>query len=147
MLGVFNPHANDWRERKLWVFRPQLIQMIEVETPEDGFRIERGEGDAWNIVGPPDRPADQKKAQEIVRILSDVRAAGFADDVDLDTTGLEHPELTVTVDYGTDTDITLDIGTTDDAGKYYGRVRGGEQVYLFSKKFVDSIPVDPPIQQ
>lgn len=144
IVGVFSPNATDWRERKIWAIDPSEIEKVAVTSKKESWEMKKGDDGSWKVVLPSEAQLDAAKAFDIVTKLSGARAVDFADDIDPKITGLDSPEITLTLAYSKDKSTSLSLGQIDKQGRTYARLSGVEGIYLLSKEFTTSIPLEAP---
>lgn len=152
IMGIFTPRADDWRERRLWSIEPNDIKGVEVKIGKKEWAASKGEDNEWTLTVPPNVSANSEKIREFVKKISDVRARGFADEVDIAAAGIDKPASQLSISYGDGKTVTLTVGkvkepkadkkTKEDV--FYGRLEGSDQIYTLEKEFADSIPPFPP---
>ena len=142
----------DWRENRLLSVSLANTDMIEVQTPEDKFTLEKAANGGWWIKSPEKVAADADRMRDFFGDISTVNIADYVKDVatDLDNAsfGLTPPKrryvfrsfLTNTVEAKTNQTIAqIDFGAEKD-GKVYTRVAGDNWVYASLAEMVDRLP-------
>lgn len=122
LAGVFTPTASNWRERKLWSLDPEDITGISISSNDGPFEVRRGESSGM---------------QGMAQALSSVSAEGFAED-QASEPGRMIIDLKLAHKSGGP--FRLKIYERNDRGLYPARLEGVDEIYLLSKKFVESIP-------
>lgn len=144
LMGIFSPRPGDWRDRKITSVEPSEITAIEVAAPKGSYRMLHSDEGKWEIEGSTEGKADDARIKEFAKKLAALKADGFADDADIEKSGLKAPGIKLTLVYKPDKTAALKIGGPDESGKYHASLDGREDVYLISKEFVESIPPKPP---
>ena len=126
LAGVFAPTASSWRKRKLWLLKPEEIEMISVSSNGRSFEMKRGTHDEF---------------ASIAKALSRVQAEGFPKDPNVQP-GRKTLELKLW--HGEAEPLILRIYERNVSGLFPARLEGVEETYLLSEEFVKSIPKNFP---
>lgn len=95
-------------------------------------------GANWRITSPVDESADNSKVEDIISELDELKAAKFlADKPDTATTGLDKPQVQVTVTLKDDTTHTLLVGKAVGDGNVYAKLK--EDLFLLNDSIVDNL--------
>lgn len=142
----------EWRENRLLSVSLAHTDMIEVQTAEEKFTLQKAANGGWWIETPEKAAGDPELIKDFFGDISTVNIADYVKDVatDLDNAnfGLTTPKrryvfrsfLTNTVEAITNTPIAqIDFGTEKD-GKVYTRVVGDNWVYASAAEVVDRLP-------
>lgn len=138
ITGAFSPRAKDWRERKIIVYDPKDIASIKIESPKGSWQISRGDNGAWQLDEPKGK-IDAAKADDAAKKLSDIRAAGFPED--LEKISLSGPKFTLSITDVKGKTTILEIYNAVSDGQYPAKIKGDEEIYFLKKEFVDTIPL------
>ncbi len=107
----------DWRDADILVLTPEQQDALDSVTVAYGDTTltfeKQGEGDeaTWAMSAPADVEGDGELIERFIPRVDTLRAAGFADDLDTATAGLDTPEHVVTLVTGDDT-FTLRFGAS-----------------------------------
>ena len=145
LTGRFSTTVGDWREQNLWTVDIDNVTAMEVRSPKGAYSLTRSrDKKSWTLRTINGGKIDNERAMGYVRKLASVRAVGFADDVDTKMAGLNEPEIDASITTVDGKRLKFFIGKRDKKGRYYAKLEGGEDIYLLSKNFVNSIPFKPP---
>jgi hypothetical protein len=140
LLKLIPDKADDWRD-------PQLVDLNRIEFDRllvtnagKAFELRRNPTNRlWHMILPGWEPrADGEKVEEALQRLQTLRAEQFVSDdpkADLDSFGLQSPELTLALAQGTNTGLLLEFGRspTNSPGQIYAR-RGDQCAVLAVSK-------------
>jgi|GEM_PF-1149165 hypothetical protein len=145
LTGRFSPMVDDWRERNLWTVDVDDVTAMEVRSPQGAYSLTRSKDKmSWTLKTINGGQLDNESAMGYVRKLAQVRAVGFADDVDTKSAGLNEPEIAVSITTVDGKRLKFFVGKKDKRGRCYAKMEGAEDIYLLSKNFVNSIPFKLP---
>jgi hypothetical protein len=93
----------------------------------------------WHLVSPTPARADGDKVEQALENLRQVSVQQFIEGpkLDLESLGLQPPELTLTLARGTNTVFTFDFGKTNNANLVYARGHDQSTVVTVSNSLVD----------
>jgi hypothetical protein len=98
LLDELKKPAGDFRVKDLFDSRAFNTTRVEIVRNNQTITLEKEKGkDGWKQITPAPKPADGGKVDALLTALSSTRATSFADS--LAGTGLEAPEITVSVSY------------------------------------------------
>ncbi len=143
MTGAFSPSAQDWRDRKIWVFEPKDLAAVKVESANGAWGMTRDASGSWQLTDTSGGTIDGAKAQKDAAILCAVRASGFQEDSE--DLKLAKPQITISITDINGKSISLEIFPAASDGSYPARIPGDDEIYLLSKEFVESIPLAAPV--
>ena len=131
--------AEDWRDTTLIDLTGLTFDRLAVTNGAKVFELRRdATNKLWRMVYPLQARANRAKVEESLQVLQGVRIRQFvADDpkVDLETFGLQPPELQVALGQGTNTAVRLQFGKspTNDTRLAYARRLGLNAVVAVPK--------------
>jgi len=117
---------------------------------DDAVKLELKHGDVnitcvktgvnWRITSPVDESADNSKVNNIIGELDELKASKFfADKPDIATTGLDKPEVQVTVTLKDDTTHEFFIGKAIGDGNVYAKLK--EEIFSLKDSIVDKLKI------
>lgn len=133
--------ANDFRKKKLYTFKPADIQELElVRAGMPRLHLKKS-GEEWSFVEPTGEFASNSKVKSMASSIANFRVAEFVDeDPGAETTGLDNPELKVTVrllEAAGSGSATLLVGkdfkNAEDQERFYARQEGNTQIFSIMK--------------
>jgi uncharacterized protein DUF4340 len=148
LTGRFSSKASDWRNRKLWSVGAALVSGMDVSSSDGSYSIKRrGEEKVWDISVQDKKTGSLNEDGWLAFVgkFTTATATGFADDVDAAESGVDSPEIILTLHWKGGGGVTLNIGRANKLDQYYARVKGDDSTtYLLSGKSVESIPLKAP---
>ncbi len=130
LTGVFTPVASDWREKKIWILKPDDITSISIRSYQGSFKAARDEHGKW-------KDADEEEMKSLLSKVSDVRAAGFP--IDPDVKLACEPEFILSLQRSKGKDLELTVYCANSKGLYPARLKGDDEIYMMSEDFVKPI--------
>jgi uncharacterized protein DUF4340 len=98
LLTELTKPADDFRVKDLFDSRSFNTTRVEIVRAGQTIVLEKDKGkDTWKQISPAPKPADATKVDALLTALTSARAISFVDKIA--GTGLETPELTVTIAY------------------------------------------------
>ncbi len=131
--------ADEWRDTTLIDLKSLAFDHLAVTNGAKVFEIRReATNQPWHMIYPLPARANQAKAEESLQLLEGVRIRQFVTDdpkADLETFGLQPPELELALGQGTNTGIRLQFGKspTNDTRLVYARRLGLNAIVAVSK--------------
>jgi hypothetical protein len=102
VLDDINKPAAEFRRKDLFEFRPFTATRVEIERDGRRYVFEKTKGkdgaETWKQTAPAARDVDQSKMESALSAFANLRAQAFVDSTR--GTGLDHPVVTVTVNFG-----------------------------------------------
>jgi hypothetical protein len=150
----FDKDAAGWRDKSIVTFAEGDAERLEVVSKSGGKitlskppKGDAGADTAWKVVESSVKvePFDKAVPSDVVSAMSGLKANDFADGVSPADSGLDAPELTVTVGLKGDRKETLLIGKKKGEEDFYVKSDKSPQVFLVKKYSVDRInkrPID-----
>ena len=133
------PHTmDDWRDRTFVDFAGLAYDRLTVTNGANVFELRRDATNApWRIIYPMKARADNEKTAALLEQLSAMRVNQFASDharADLDSFGLQPPDLELNFSEGTNSVLDLQFGKnpTNDAGQLYAREDSRDNILVVS---------------
>jgi hypothetical protein len=150
MKYMVDKDTEGWRDNRMTEFKESDVDKLTVATKDGGKIIVARTGPSgpsadWRVIEStvPIQQLDKAIPNGIVNQLAFWTANGWADDVTTAETGLDHPEMTITVDLqGGKQQIAL-IGKDKNDEEVYARVTHDPQVYLVKKWALEKINKHP----
>jgi hypothetical protein len=135
--------ADDWRDTCLADLRKLAFDRLVVTNAGKVFELQRNPtNQLWRIMISGWEPrADSTKVEEALRLLQNLRAEQFVSDdpkADLDSFGLQTPELSLALAQGTNSVLVLEFGKspTNSADQLYARRADQSSVVIVAKDLV-----------
>ncbi|MEI6779976.1 MAG: DUF4340 domain-containing protein [Verrucomicrobiota bacterium] len=131
--------ADSWRDTALISLNGQAFDRLAVTNATKIFELRRDAADkAWRMVYPLQARANNAKAEEALQMLQSIRVAQFVPDdpkAELETYGLQPPELEVALSQGTNIVARLQFGKspTNDTRLVYARRLGANTIVAVRK--------------
>src|SRR2546425_3157211 len=114
LLDRLPQSATDWRDPTFLDFSTLKFDRLNVRAGQRDFEVERGPGGApWRLSKPRSARADNALLQRLFQELQTARVSQFVSDApgnDLESYGLQTPEVTLTFSQATNSVLTLDFG-------------------------------------
>jgi len=126
--------VTDWRDTALADLRGQAFDRLCISNAARAMEFERGATDhVWRMTKPIFARADNNRIADSLRMLQNVAVKDFVSDdpkADLETYGLQPPELELKLTRGTNSVMCLQFGRspTNDAGLVYSLRCGANSV-------------------
>jgi hypothetical protein len=124
---------DDLRDRRLLDFAAEDIRWFEIRRGEHRVRLERGEGDGWQMTAPAGFAADAGAIGTYLSSLSALRVASFVADApeSLETYSLDEPLFEVAFATGDSPEAAtvIQFGGEKTETEIYARVDGAPAVY------------------
>jgi hypothetical protein len=141
LWGFLRKKPEDFRERRLTRIEKDGVARITVRVGDFSTALVKDGGRWYEVIGGGNRPADQKKVQELIETLSGMKAEGFEDDVhgNLEKYGLAEPVAEI-VFYGKGSEEGVLFGKRKDEGTYFAKARDADPVYTVSKNYFIILP-------
>jgi len=136
--------ADDWRDTALLDMKGLAFDRLAVTNGAKVFELRRdATNQLWRMVYPLQARANSAKTEESLQMLQSVRVRQFVPDdsrMDLETFGLQPPELEVALGQGTNTMARLQFGKslTNDTRLVYARRVGLNAVVAVPKDLLAS---------
>jgi hypothetical protein len=144
-LLKFIPRApDDWRDTTFVNFKDPDFDRLTVANGAKLFELQRdATNESWRILRPMQARADNSKIQLLLFNLQNVHITRFETDdpkADLESFGLQPPELELILNRGTNRLLSLQFGKspTNDLAQIYARVNGSSSVVLVPRE-----PINP----
>ena len=131
--------ADDWRDTALVELNGLTFDRLAVTNGAKVFELQRDPATTlWRMVYPLEARANSAKTEESLQMLQDVRVQQFLPDehrADLDSLGLQPPELEVALSQGSNTVARLQFGRslTNDTRLVYARRLGVDAIVAVPK--------------
>jgi Domain of unknown function (DUF4340) len=144
--------AAGWRDKSIVTYTEADAERLEVVAKNGGkivlTRPPKGDAGAaqdWKVVESSVKvePFDKAVPGDLVTALANLKANDFADGAPASETGLDAPELTVTVGLKGDKKETLLIGKKKGDEDFYVKTGKGDQVFLVKKYALDRVNKRP----
>ena len=129
--------ANDWRDTTLINLGGLAFDRVVVTRSGFPFELQRGaSGSSWSIA-PMQARGDNTRIQQLLHDLQSLRIATFVSDnvrVDLETFGLQPPDLQIALAQGTNKSLFLQFGkvATNDPHQVYARRSDQDSIFTIS---------------
>jgi hypothetical protein len=141
LLKIIPRAANDWRDTAL--LKLDTLNFDHVVVTNAGkiyVEFQRDNTKApWRMLRPLPLRADSAKIDQSLEGLKRIQISQFVSDdpkTDLETLGLQHPEIELTLAHGTNVLAGLQFGKTNTDGKIYARRIGQNTVVTVPKELV-----------
>ncbi len=136
-LDYFPRNANDWRNPVFADMKNISFDRVSVTNMGKIFELQRAAGKSWRMTQPIKARADNTKIDELLRRLPELRVEQFISDdpkADLETFGLQPPELSLGFAQGTNNFLALQFGKspTNDAKRVFAKIAGQNSVVLLA---------------
>lgn len=141
--GVFTPFVQDWRDRKLWILKPEEIVAISIDSKDGSFSARKDRDGKWIDASGGIEP-DQEGMNDIATKLLRVNAEGFPSDPDMDT---GDGYLTLTIERDDGKKLELVVFRKDGEGNYPAKLTGVDEIYMLSDDFVEGLPRRAPAKK
>jgi hypothetical protein len=137
--GITKQQIEKWRDRQILTFDPQQIEEIEIVKEKGSFNLTR-EDTTWILSPHPYQQtmvADNRKVDEYVATLSDIKADKFAFKGETVGLSFQNPELEITLTFSDDQPKKLwAIKARGDENRYFVKTNQYSEVYvLFEYSF------------
>jgi len=120
-----------WRDQTiLSVERANIASYTYTPDEERSVTVEQDEAGTWTVTAPENRAVQQQILDIVLSSLTDIRASGFADSVDVATAGLESPTRVLEIRARDGSAHVLEIGAENEQRQSYTRLQGEETIYL-----------------
>ena len=142
LLNYFPRSANDWRNPVFVNLQNVSFDRISVTNAGKVFELQRdATNKAWRMTQPIKARADNTRIGELLRRLNNARVEQFVSDnvrADLESLGLQPPELALGFAQGTNQLLSLQFGKTptNAPGSMFAKVAGQNSVVLVSSQMV-----------
>ena len=114
LLDRLPQSATDWRDPTFVDFSALKFDQLNVRAGQRDFEVKRGPGAAlWRLSTPRSARADNALLQRLFQELQTARVSQFVSDApgnDLESYGLQTPEVTLTFSQATNSVLTVDFG-------------------------------------
>ncbi len=114
LLDRLPQSATDWRDPTFLDFSALKFDQLNVRAGQRDFEVKRGPGAAlWRLSKPRSLRADNALLQRLFQELQTARVSQFVSDApgnDLESYGLQTPEVTLTFSQATNSVLTVDFG-------------------------------------
>ena len=130
LLRLIPKNADDWRDTTFFGLADQAFDRVAVTNGAKTFVLQRDAATTpWRMVFPIQARADNPRLTEALQQLRNLRVSRFVSDdarTDLDSLGLQPPELDLSVSQGTNNLALLQFGKspTNDPAQVFARVLG-----------------------
>jgi len=148
----FDKDTSAWRDKSITSFDEKDAERLQVTT-KNGAKIvlkkpapnDAGPAPEWQVVESSVKvePFDKSVASGVVSQLSTWKANDFADNAKPEDTGLDSPELTVTVTLRNGKQQTALVGKKKGDEDFYVKTAANPQVYLVKKYGLDRLNKRP----
>ncbi len=148
----FDKDTTAWRDKTITSFDEKDAEKLQVTT-KDGAKIvlskpaprDAGPAPEWQVVESSVKvePFDKTVASGVVSQLANWKANDFADGAKLEETGLDAPELTITVGLKNGKQVTALVGKKKGADEWYVKSADNPQVFLVKKYNLDRLDKRP----
>jgi hypothetical protein len=148
----FDKDTSAWRDKSITTFDEKDADKLEV-TAKDGSKIvlskptprDAGPAPEWQVVESSVKvePFDKSVATGVVSQLSNWKSNDFADNAKPEETGLDSPQLAVTVGLRNGKQQTVLVGKKKGDEDFYVKTAGNAQVYLVKKYNLDRVNKRP----
>jgi hypothetical protein len=132
--------ADDWRETSLVNLKGATLDRITVTNGGKALELSRSSTNtAWRMTLPAQARADNAKIEELLFKLQNVQVSRFVTDLptaDLETFGLQPPELELILTQGTNRVVSLQLGKspTNEENLVYARLTGKPSILLLPRE-------------
>jgi hypothetical protein len=139
LLKFVPPRAGDWRDRKVLDLAGSSFDLVRARSGTKGYDLQReGTNQSWKMSWPLQSRADNSRIDSLLQRLPALRVAEFVSDdarADLDSYGLQSPELELSFFRGTNffTGLQLGRSPTNDPALVYARRTGTPHVFLIAR--------------
>lgn len=140
LLKLIPAKADDWRDPQLLDLKNIAFDRLLVTNSGKAFELQRNPTNhLWRMILPGWEPrADSDKVEAALQRLQQLRAEQFVSDdprADLDSFGLQTPELSLALAQGTNTALLIEFGRspTNSSGQIYARRADQNSVVTVSK--------------
>lgn len=145
LLKLIPRNPDDWRDRRLVELKNVDFDRVLVTNSGKAFELQRNPTNRlWRMILPGWEPrADSGKVEAALRRLQELRVERFVSDdphADLDSFGLQAPDLSVALAQGTNTQLLLEFGKspTNNATRVYARRADLNSIVTVSKDVLGS---------
>ena len=148
----FDKDTTAWRDKSITSFDEKDAEKLQIST-KGGAKIvlskpaprDAGPAPEWQVVESSVKvePFDKSVASGVASQLATWKANDFADDAKPEETGLDSPELTVTVSLRNGKQQTALIGNKKGADDFYVKLADSSQVFLVKKFNLDRLNKRP----
>jgi hypothetical protein len=144
LLNYIPRKPDDWRDTTFVNFKDSGFDRLTVANGPKIFELQRdATNESWRIVRPMQARADNSRIQLLLYNLQNVHVTRFETDdakADLESFGLQPPELELSLDHGTNRLLSLQFGKspTNDPGQIYARCNGSTAIVRVPRE-----PINP----
>lgn len=140
LKGVYDREPRVWRDKTLFDFKPDDVHEVRIKAGGQMVLLSKDTRGNWHLEKPISSLADSKEVEQLLNILSALKASDYADGIPLEESGLDPPEIRVTV-------MLKDSGTKDlfisaqeeDAPHHYARVSDKKHLYTLHQSVVERL--------
>jgi hypothetical protein len=141
LLKLFPRSQDDWRDAALVDFARFDYDHLLVTNGAKILELQRATNQVWRMVFPMDARADNVRITESLQKLRNLRTTQFVDvaRTELDSFGLQAPELSLAFKHGTNTALWLSFGKspTNDPSLVYARRNDEKTVLTVAKDLLE----------
>jgi len=139
LLDKFKMGAAELRDKVVLKFDSDDAQKLELKHDDVAITCLK-QGVNWRITVPSNEDADNSKVTSIIDKLAELRVEKFVSGKpDVATTGLDKPQVQVTVTLNDETAYTLLIGKSAVNQNVYAKLEAPEELFLFSETTVKNL--------
>jgi len=138
LLSLLPRTVDDWRDRTFVDLGGLAFDRLAITNGANFFELRRDTTNApWRITYPTPARADNEKTTALLEQLSTLSVNQFATDhahADLDSFGLQPPDLEINLSEGTNSVLDLQFGKnpTNDPGQIFARRDGQDNIVVVS---------------
>jgi hypothetical protein len=130
-LDFLPQSANDWRDTTLLQI-PNSLNVIKARSGNKGFTLVRT-NNSWRMTSPQQAHADAEKVADLLKQTAALRVTKFETDepqADLESFGLQNPDMEISFANGTNNLVTLQIGhsPTNDPTQVFARLQNENHI-------------------
>jgi hypothetical protein len=140
LKGVFDRQAKDWRDKTLFAFKPDDVNEVRITRGEQIVVLSKDTQGNWHLEKPVSSLAESQEVEKLLNILSVLRASDYADGISLEESGVEAPEIriTVTLDDAGAKDLFISA-KEEESTHHYAKISDTKHLYTLHQSIVERL--------
>jgi len=134
LRSFFDKPARSWKDRSLIRAEKDQVAGFTISRPDQPDLTVERDGEGWKITSPEEAPGDKKAIDRIVNSFKNMLASSYSEETDPAVTGLDEPQLRLTVRLTDHTTREILFGNEVEKKGYYAK-RGSDNWVFIAPKY------------
>ncbi|MFH0814278.1 MAG: DUF4340 domain-containing protein [Pseudomonadota bacterium] len=139
LKGQFDREVNTWRDKTIFAFNPDDATQLTMVHKDEATVLSKDTKGNWQMEKPISSLAEKTKVEEVLSMLSTLRASDIAAEEAFKDSGLDQPEYQISVKLKDDQKKTLYIGNKKEDRFYYAKSDEKNYLYFLYKSIVEKL--------